>query len=183
MNESSELINEKMYSVGRVVVDRSLHTQSADEPFFRYFGNDVIYSIRRTIDEDDYPRIAEAVEDSDDGTVRRTVIRMKGITGEVRWIMAAVRRLPSAEDEEPLYSIAFSDVFSLERLAYSRQGVISDYRYILSLVNDLAFEYSFETKRIRIFMFDCYRDMILVDEELEKWRKQSIDEAMSSHGT
>ncbi len=176
MNESSELINEKMYSVGRVVVDRSLHTQSADEPFFRYFGNDVIYSIRRTIDEDDYPRIAEAVEDSDDGTVRRTVIRMKGITGEVRWIMAAVRRLPSAEDEEPLYSIAFSDVFSLERLAYNRQGVISDYRYILSLVNDLAFEYSFETKRIRIFMFDCYRDMILVDEELEKWRKQSIDE-------
>ncbi|MBQ9808279.1 MAG: GGDEF domain-containing protein [Ruminococcus sp.] len=176
MNESSELINEKMYSVGRVVVDRSLHTQSADEPFFRYFGNDVIYSIRRTIDEDDYPRIAETVEDSDDGTVRRTVIRMKGITGEVRWIMAAVRRLPSAEDEEPLYSIAFSDVFSLERLAYSRQGVISDYRYILSLVNDLAFEYSFETKRIRIFMFDCYRDMILVDEELEKWRKQSIDE-------
>lgn len=176
MNESRELINEKKYSVGRVVVDRSLHTQSADEPFFRYFGNDVIYSIRRTIDEDDYPRIAEAVEDSDDGTVRRTVIRMKGITGEVRWIMAAVRRLPSAEDEEPLYSIAFSDVFSLERLAYSRQGVISDYRYILSLVNDLAFEYSFETKRIRIFMFDCYRDMILVDEELEKWRKQSIDE-------
>jgi len=43
MSDNYNITNERMYSVGRVVVDKSLHTQSADEPFFRFFGNDVIY--------------------------------------------------------------------------------------------------------------------------------------------
>ena len=41
-----ELISEKVYSAGRVVVDKSFHTQSGDEAFFGFFGNDVVYSIR-----------------------------------------------------------------------------------------------------------------------------------------
>ena len=51
---NSGLISEKLYSVGRVVVDKSFHTQSGDEAFFTFFGNDVTYSIRRTIDDEDY---------------------------------------------------------------------------------------------------------------------------------
>ncbi|HRR77992.1 MAG TPA: GGDEF domain-containing protein [Ruminococcus sp.] len=175
MSDNCDIISERMYSIGRVVVDKSLHTQSADEPFFRFFGNDVIYSIRRTIEEEDQPKLDEAIEASADGTVRRTVLRMKGVAGEQRWIMASVKKLSADRAEEPLYSVSFSDIFSLEELAYNRQRKISDYRYVLSLISDLAFEYSFETKRIRIFMFDCCREMVLADEELEKWRKDSID--------
>lgn len=169
----SEFLNETMYSVGRVIVDRSLHTQSGDEKFFSYFGNGVIYSIRRTIDDEDYPRLRECIDTAVTGEVRRSVIRMTGVSGYVRWIVASVRKL--SDDTEPLYSIAFSDVFSLESIAYSREKKLSEYRYVMSLVSDLAFEYSFETKRLRIYMFDCYRDVTLIDEELEKWRLSSID--------
>ncbi|MBR6393214.1 MAG: GGDEF domain-containing protein [Ruminococcus sp.] len=175
MGERYDLFNEKMYSVGRVVVDKSLHTQSADEAFFSYFGNDVTYSIRRTIADEDHPRIIECLDASEDKSVQRTVIRMKGINGKIRWILAAIRKLPEKNEEEQLYSISFSDIFSLERLSYSRQRGIAEYRHILSLVNDLAFEYSFETKRIRIYMFDCFREIVLVDKELENWRQSSID--------
>ena len=76
MENSGEFLTEKMYSIGRVVVDKSFHTQSADEIFFRYFGNDVIYSIRRTIDDEDFPRILECIEEVSEGEIRRTVIRM-----------------------------------------------------------------------------------------------------------
>ena len=169
----SDFLNETMYSVGRVIVDKSLHTQSGDEKFFSYFGNGVIYSIRRTIDDEDYPRLQECIDTAVTGEVRRTVIRMTGVSGYIRWIVASVRKL--SDDAEPLYSIAFSDVYSLESIAYSREKKISEYRYVLSLVSDLAFEYSFETKRLRIYMFDCYRDVTLIDEELEKWRLSSID--------
>ena len=175
MSDNYNITNERMYSVGRVVVDKSLHTQSADEPFFRFFGNDVIYSIRRTIEEEDHSKLTDALDAASDGSVRRTVLRMRGISGELRWIIASVRKLPDNSGAEPLYSIAFSDIFSLEELVYSRQKKLSDYRYVLSLISDLAFEYSFETKRIKIFMFDCCQEMILIDEELEKWRKDSID--------
>ena len=164
----------EIYTVGRVVVDKSLHTQSGSEAFFSYFGNDVIYSIRRTIDENDYQRIAECVENACEGEVRKTVIRMKGVTGEFRWILASVRRLPGGE-EEPLFSIEFSDVFSLEGNAYSREKQLSEYRHILSLNSDLAFEYSFETRHIRIYMFDCWREIVLIDKELDAWQREAMD--------
>lgn len=174
MNSSCEFLNEQMYSVGRVIVDKSFHTQSADETFFSYFGNDVIYSIRRTIDDEDFPRILECVENAQKGEILRTVIRMKGINGYLRWIMASVREI-SSDDNEPLYSISFSDIFSLEALAYSREKKLSEYRHVLSLINDLAFEYSFETKKIRIYISDCCREIVLINDEIEKWRKESIE--------
>lgn len=172
--DSGEFLNEKMYSVGRVVVDKSLHTQSADEKFFTYFGNDVIYSIRRTIDDEDYPRLADCLESAEDGGVFRTVIRMKGINGQLRWTAATVKKAPP-DGKETLFSITFSDVFSLESLSYSRERTLSDYRFTLSLLSDLAFTYSFETQRLRIYMFDCCREIVLADEELEKWRLDSIE--------
>lgn len=175
MENSGEFLTEKMYSIGRVVVDKSFHTQSADEVFFRYFGNDVIYSIRRTIDDEDFPRILECIEEASEGEIRRTVIRMKGINGIPRYILAAVKKLPSSAGDEPLFGISFSDVFSLENLAYIRQRKISEYRYVLSLISDLAFEYSFETGELKIYMFDCCREIVLVSENLEKWRQDSID--------
>lgn len=175
MENSGEFLTEKMYSIGRVVVDKSFHTQSADEVFFRYFGNDVIYSIRRTIDDEDFPRILECIEAVSEGEIRRTVIRMKGINGIPRYILAAVKKLPPSAGDEPLFGITFSDVFSLENLAYIRQRKISEYRYVLSLISDLAFEYCFETGEFKIYMFDCCREIVLVCENLEKWRQDSID--------
>ncbi|WP_303838176.1 diguanylate cyclase [Ruminococcus flavefaciens] len=172
---NGDFLSEKLYSVGRAVVDRSFHTQSGNEAFFAFFGNDVTYSIRRTISDEDYSRILDCMENASVGCVRRTVIRMKGVSGDFRWILVSVR-LVLSEGREPLYSMNFSDVFSLESLAYSRQRRLSEYRHVLSLVSDLAFEYSFETKKIRIYMFDCFREIVLVDEELEQWRKNAIDQ-------
>lgn len=172
---NGDFLSEKLYSVGRAVVDRSFHTQSGNEAFFAFFGNDVTYSIRRTISDEDYPRILECMENASVGNIRRTVIRMKGVSGDYRWILVTVRLILS-EGREPLYSMNFSDVFSLESLAYSRQRKLSEYRYVLSLISDLAFEYSFETKKIRICMFDCFREIVLVDEELEQWHKNAIEQ-------
>ena len=169
-----EFLNEKIYSIGRVNVDASLHTQSADERFFSYFGNDVIYSIRRTIDDEDFPRLAQCIASADSSVPQKTVIRMKGLNGYLRWIVASVRKLPD-DAHEPLYSISFSDVFSLEAIAYSREKLLSEQRYFLSLISDLAFEYSFTTKKLRIYMFDSFRDIVLSDEDLETWRLSCIE--------
>lgn len=174
MDISGEFLTEKLYNIGRVVIDKSFHTQSADEVFFRYFGNDVTYSIRRTIADEDFPRILDCVESISDGEIRRTVIRMKGVGGTFRYILAAVKKLPAFPDGEELFSIVFSDILSLEDLAYLRQKKISEYRCILSLISDLAFEYCFETGEFRIYMFDCCREIILIKENLEKWRQDSI---------
>lgn len=174
MNGSNDFLNEQLYTVGRVTVDKSFHTQNADEAFFRFFGNDVIYSIRRTVEENDFERLQKCVADVQYGETVKTVIRIKGVSSELRWMLASIRMVARSESE-PLYSIALSDIFSLELLAYSREYRMSEYRHILSLSNDLAFEYSFETKRIRIYMFDRYREIVLVNQELEEWRRSSLE--------
>lgn len=162
-----------IYRIGRVTVDRNFHTQSADEQFFSYFGNDVTYSIRRTIDDNDFQRLDECLENVQSGVTLRTVIRMKGINGLLRWVMAAVKR--HEKSEEPMYIIEFSDIFSLESISAEGERRISEYRYILSLSSDIAFQYSFETRHIKIYIFDCCREIVLVDEELEKWQNRAVE--------
>jgi len=166
------MLSEKIYSVGRVIIDSSFHTQSADETFFSYFGNDVIYSIRRTIEENDFQLIENCMKKLSQGEISRTVIRMKGINSELRWILADVRIFQTSP--EKLYSIGFCDIFSLENLLYAREKNISEYRFLLSLSSDLGFCYSFETKKIRIFMFDSSRDIVLFEENLDIWKKNVL---------
>lgn len=180
MSSSNDFLNERLYLVGKVTVDKSFHTQSADEAFFSYFGNDVIYSIKRTIDENDFQRINDCIESVSLGGSTSTAVRMKGLNNQFRWMLASVSAVPH-DDGEPLYCISFSDILSLEGLAYSREKKISEYRHVLSLISDLAFEYSFETGVIRIYMFDCFREIILVSEELESWRKSSLESGYITH--
>lgn len=170
----SLFLNEKMYRIGTVVVDRSFHTLSADERFFRYFGNDVIYSIRRTVNDDDFPQLQECISKASEGNVQKTVVRMTGLNGYMRWVLAVIRKLPDRAGEAS-FSISFSDVFSLEAIACDSEIKLSSCRYTLSLISDLVFDYSFETRHIRICMFDCCREIVIVDMELEKWRTSSIE--------
>ncbi|MCQ2491235.1 MAG: diguanylate cyclase [Ruminococcus sp.] len=173
MQDRNSTVQDKLYSIGRVIVDRSFHTQSGSEAFFSYFGNNVTYSIKRTIDEDDFPRLEECIAQAASGAVSRAIIRMKGINGLLRWVLASVR-IADETGDEPLYSIEFSDIFSLEGICREREKNLNEYRYILSLTSDLAFEYSFETRHIRIYIFDCCREIVLMDEELEKWQSEAV---------
>ena len=153
LNYSDDFIDQNSYTVGRVTVDGSFHTQNADENFFRFFGNDVIYSIKRIFEPDDVPLLENCIKSSGSGGSRKTVVRMRGTDSQLRWMLAEVRMLQSP-GENPLYSITFSDIFSLEHL---------------------AFEYSFETRFIRIYMFDSFREIILVNQKLSQWRDSSLD--------
>ncbi|MCD8188206.1 MAG: GGDEF domain-containing protein [Ruminococcus sp.] len=52
---------------------------------------------------------------------------------------------------------------------------IAEYRHVFSLTSDLAFEYSFETKLIRIYMFDCFREITITRVSLSQWRENALD--------
>ncbi len=167
MNNYS-VLNQQYYIIGTVTVDESFHTQSANEGFFRYFGNDVTYSIQRTIHKDDFEIFRKSLESLEDGEVKKIVLRMKGIISGFRWFLASVKRAGKQ------YQITLNDILSLEALVYDREYLIGEYRHFLSMTHDLAFEYSFETKIIKIYLFDCFREMILINEDMETWRQRAV---------
>ena len=169
--ETAYVPGEGLYNTGRAVIDEEFRTLSGNQQFFSYFGSDISDSIRRAVDGEDLPRLTECVENAVSGYTLRTVVRMKGVGGELRWMLVSVSRLSG---DKPMFALEFYDVFSLEMLSASRERTLSEYRYILSLVSDIAFEYSFETRHIRIYMFDCCREIVLADEELEKWQNRAI---------
>ena len=76
--DSYTALNENSYRIGKVTIDLSLHTQSADEAFFHYFGNDVLYSIKRTIHDDDIDSFTKAVRSAENSATVKTVLKMKG---------------------------------------------------------------------------------------------------------
>lgn len=162
------VLNQQCYTIGTVIIDESFHTQSADEEFFRYFGNDVTYSIQRTIHKDDFESFQKTLENLEKGDTEKIVLRMKGISSKFRWFLASVKKT------DRQYRITLNDIFSLETLVYDRECLIGEYRHLLSMIHDLAFEYSFETKIIKIYLFDCFREIIIINEDLEVWRKKAI---------
>jgi len=168
MNNYS-VLNQQYYTIGTVIIDESFHTQSADEEFFRYFGNDVTYSIQRTIHKDDFEAFKNTLENLEKGEVKKIVLRMKGMSSEFRWVLASIRKTDSR------YKITLNDILSLEALVYDREYLLGEYRHFLSMTHDLAFEYSFETKIIKIYIFDCFREIILINEDLETWHKRAIE--------
>lgn len=168
----------KLYSVGKVTIDASFHTQSADEEFFRFFGNSVTYSIKRTVDENDLPRLKQCIAALVPHEIRNTVVRMKGIIDEPRWMLLSVRMLSSSAESEPLYTINVSDICSLEALSCEREHRLLEYRHILALISDISFEYSFETRKIRFFLFDCCREIDIICCDIDEWQRRSLDEGI-----
>ncbi len=169
------LTDKRCYAIGKAVIDDCFHTQSGDESFFRYFGNDVIYSIQRTIHEDDLPRFKAFLESIQKGEIKKNAIRMKGINAEYRWLLNSVKLLNSNEDAKR-FVINISDICSLEDLVFDREYRLAEYRHLLSLINDLLFEYSFETKNIKISLFDCHREITIINENLDLWQKNAVAE-------
>ena len=170
--DSYTALNENSYRIGKVTIDLSLHTQSADEAFFHYFGNDVLYSIKRTIHDDDIDSFTKAVCSAENSGTVKTVLRMKGCFGDYRYVLASISKNNIlSKDGNIFIDISLHDILSLERLLYASEYKINEYRFTLSMCRDLAFEYSFETKRIRIYFFDSYRDIIITDEEIDVWKK------------
>ncbi len=165
------------YIIGKAVIDDCFHTQSGDESFFRYFGNDVIYSIQRTVHEEDLSRFKAVLESIQHGEIKKIAVRMKGINAHYRWLLCSVKQL-SSPDNEKHFVINISDIYSLESLLYEREYRLTEYRHILSLISNLLFEYSFETKNIKISLPDCYREITIINENLDAWQKKSIAEKL-----
>lgn len=173
---SYEALNENSYKIGRVTIDLSLHTQSADEAFFHYFGNDVLYSIKRTVHEDDREHFINKVASVDKSETVKTVIRMKGCRDDYRYMLASMTQNSLLSDDEKIFiDISLHDIFSLEKLIYATEYKVTEYRFLLSMFKNLAFEYSFETKRIKIYFFELYRNMIIADEEIDTWKNSVIE--------
>lgn len=161
-------------TVGSVTTDAHFHMQYADAAFFHYFGDDVIYSILRTVHEADSERLLQTAGSLRDGQSEQLALRMRGCSTPWRWML--VRLSARGEGELRRYQLSITDAFETERALMRTATDNTRYRFFLSLMRELAFRYSFRTNRITILSFDCCRDHVITDMPLEEWKTQAIEQ-------
>ena len=162
--------------VGSVTTDAHFHMMYADAAFFHYFGDDVIYSILRTVHDADTERLLELARNMRDGQSEQIALRMRGTGADYRWMLAGITA--HGESEQRRYQLRISDAHSVQRSLLQTMTENTEYRFYLNLMRDLAFRYSFRTRRIRLMSFDCCRETVLTDMRLSDWKQQAIEKGM-----
>ena len=163
---------------GSVTTDAHFHMVYADAAFFHYFGDDVIYSILRTVHDTDTERMLQLAHSLRDGQTEQLALRMRGTTADYRWMLVSISAHGKGETRQ--YQLRITDAYRIQRQLLQTMNENSEYRFYLNLMRDMAFRYSFQTKHIRLMSFDCCRENILTDMLLTEWKAQTIEKGMVS---
>ena len=165
-------MNEAAAIIGHVTTDANFHMLYADAGFFHYFGDDVLYSILRTVHEADTERLLQLAESLHDGQTESAALRMRGVSSVWRWMLASVTA--KGEGEQRQYRLRIADAGAAERTLAALSTKNTEYRFYLNLMRDLSFCYSFRTQHIRLMSFDVCRENVIADMRLEEWKQQAI---------
>lgn len=169
-------MDEMRAMIGSVTTDAHFHMEYADAAFFHYFGDDVIYSILRTVHEADTERLLNLAQTMRDGQTEQLAMRMRGIAEDYRWMLAGITA--RGEGEQRQYQIRISDAYRMQMQLLQTMAENTQYRFYLNLMRDMAFRYSFRTRRIKLLSFDCCRENIMTDMRLAEWKQQAIEKGM-----
>ena len=90
-------MSETAANIGNVTTDAHFHMLYADADYFHFFGDDVIYSILRTVHDADTERLLETAAALRDGQTEQIALRMRGASGSWRWMLAGITARGSGE--------------------------------------------------------------------------------------
>ncbi len=167
------------YRIGRVTIDESFHTQSADENFYQYFCNDTLYSMTRTIYPDDVEFFKETVRSLGDDEVRHCMIRMKNMQDEYRWmIMKMSVNVQMLSHGTRLTDIVVKDAVELEKSTTGLENIIERFRFLMSVQEAVIFEYSSITNRFYVYSFDYNVNTVFLNEDFDYFRFHALSEGL-----
>lgn len=176
--------NKLGYRIGKVTIDKSFHTQSADESFFRYFCNDTLYSMTRTIHPDDLELFKNIVVSLSDDEVRHSMIRMKNASGEYRWMIVKMSVNRHMLSRGVRYTdIVVKDAVILEKNTTALEKLLDRFRYLLSVQEAIIFEYNSESNKFGVYSFDYNVNTIFFNVDFDYFKFQMISENRISDGS
>jgi len=174
-------LTQKACSVGRVTVDKQYHMREADADFLDFFGNDVIYSILRTMHPDDADLFCATTESLRIGERDRCILRARNADGVYVRLLVTIQA-SSDKDGSLCYRLTFRDVFRMDALLLHHEHENRVYRHLLTMMRDVCFAYRMGSRQLIIYQFDCFRDIILLRSTLSEWQQQLKNEHLVDRG-
>jgi len=172
------------YRIGRATIDGSFHTQSADENFFRYFRNDTLYSMTRTVHPDDLEFFKKSVNSLSDNEVRHCIIRMKNPDGEYRWMIVKMSvNIQMLSRGMRLTDIVVKDAVGLEKSTTGLENIIERFRFLMSVQEAIIFEYSSLTNRFSVYSFDYNVNTVFFNEDFDYFRFHILSDNLVSESS
>lgn len=168
-------------SVGRVTVDKQYHMREADAEFLDFFGNDVIYSILRTIHPDDQDAFCAATEALHSGERDRCILRARNADGAYIRLLVTIHACAD-KDGSPCYRLAFRDIFRMDARLLEQERENRVFRHLLTLTRDVCFSYRMSSRQLVLYQCDCFRDLVLLRSPLSDWQQQLRNDHLVDRG-
>ena len=167
------------YRIGKVTIDKSFHTQSADENFYNYFCNDTLYSMTRTIHPDDLELFKETVNSLSDDEVKYSLIRMKRTSGEYKWMIVKMSvNIQMLARGRRYTDIIVKDALLLEKNTTGLENIIDRFRFLMSVQESIIFEYESHTGKFYIYSFDYNTNTVFFNEDFDYFHFHVLSENM-----
>lgn len=162
------------YFCGFTTIDSSLRIKKADDEFYRFAGDDALYSIARIIHPDDLYKLEAAImELSEEMKHNIIALRMGRADGEYRWILCFMD-MEEDNNGERLISIKLQDITSFKSEIDILKNSNDEYSEYFSLMEYLMLSYDVSSGSLKIFLMGNNNKIDFFNGTLEEWRDAKI---------
>lgn len=163
-----------MYNVMRATVDEFLIIQKGNQEFFHFVGPKIQSSLYKSVFKEDVKKLQDIVSFLPTSLQEDVVLRLLSTDSGYRWVTLHLQYIPNNGDST--IEISFTDVLELTNSLAEMNNQIKVYCHLLSLADQICFQYSFLTGIITVFWINHTQEITLFRDDLREWHDKCIAE-------
>ncbi len=161
-----------MNIMGLAILDEFWDVKSANDKFFEFIGGNNFQSVLKLIKEEQADSFVKMFKLLDEKSVSSGVFDMLNFDGNYYPVYIKVRY---KDESKKYYELKLWDIIKSEEYFSQINADEKKLRNLLTIGNDICFEYLPETDNFRLFMFSGFNEMILYNDTLERWKNEALN--------
>lgn len=157
--------------VSNVIIDGYYNVVSAMPEFFTFIGDKKLKSFLKNICEDDRVNVRKYFECLSTEKLSYIVARLKDSFDVYWWVFLESKVIVEGDNDKKRI---YTDIYTIDNLrnVISEQKIeIKKQRTLLSLINEIYFEYSMKTECIRIYWINKNQDIEIYNDKFSNWKE------------
>lgn len=165
----------------KAIVDNNLFIHSMDREVYQHLEKvvDIYSSIEPAIHKDDVGLLTDAFKRPLD-TDTMVTLRLLGDGTDYDWYVVIIKSVTASVSDNPLFELEFINFRYLTALTSDERLDLKKFSTLLSMYNNMYFEYSSEDNLFTLHSFINDDNTIITSEDLDTWSKAKMEAYPSS---
>jgi len=157
-----------------VIVDGYYNAVSGSPDFFSYIGSKNLTSFLKNAYTDDIPRIREIFETLKFGESSYLAFRLKCCKQSFEWVFMEAKLLANDDNNNIETKRIYTEIHIIKDFKSAiikNDSAVKEYRTLLGILEEIYFEYSFESQNIRFYWINKNQDINIYNDKFSEWKK------------